>query len=312
MGPARRTKPRRTALAAFAALCVAATSARAQERDLSEKQRAEYYLSHGVITGSAILSTYLLYGIEVSHPRTGSWFSFEDSVERNFSPTAAGLSDALLLASVLVPLVAQTGEGGTTFGNSMLVYGETLSLSLWLNGVVKYSVRRARPYTHHPNGAVGEMMASHRSDEDLSFYSGHASTAFSAFVSGGLIYSATHADPSGRRAFWGVQAALAASTAHLRVRAGRHYYSDVLVGAAVGSALGALVPYASGVRYHLDAGDWAAVAGGLVVGSGLALVMPTDELQLVSASGLSPRIDTAYVLPTADGTGWLFVARGAL
>ena len=37
--------------------------------------------------------------------------------------------------------------------------------------------------------------------------------------------------------------ALAATTAYLRVHAGKHFWTDVMVGAAVGSGLGLLIPW---------------------------------------------------------------------
>ncbi len=310
MGLLRRTTLGSYALCAFLSVSLVAPGARAEERDLSENQPGAFYVAGGVITGSAALSSALLYQIDARTPRTGSWFWFEDSVERNFAPTTASVSDVLLLTSVVIPVIAQSGEGGTLFGNSMLVYGETLTLSLFLNSAVKYTVRRARPYTHNPSPLVAKAMEGHRGDENLSFYSGHASTAFSAFVSGGLLYSATHDDPEGRRALWGAQAAIAAATAHLRVRAGKHYYSDVVVGAVVGSAFGALVPYANGVRYELDGGDWAAVGGGLLIGTGLAMIAPSDELHLYSGRAWLPSVDAVAVVPRADG--WLVTASGAL
>jgi hypothetical protein len=303
--------------ALFVSILTLGAPCHAEPRDLSEKQPAVFYVSHGGVAASAIAGSALLYGYAPAHtPRTGSWFSFEDSVERNFSPTAISLSDGLLVASVLVPVAAQAGSSGTQFGNTMLVYGESLSLSLWLNSAVKYAVLRARPYTHNPNPVVKKLMERHRRDENLSFYSGHASTAFTALVSGGLVFSATHeADGGERRAFWAVQAALAGATSHLRVRAGKHYYSDVLVGAVVGSGLGVLVPYAAGVRYELDGGDWAALGGGLVVGTGLALFVPSDELNLVprnQAARWLPHIDAVGVTPSRDGAGWLVSLGGQL
>ncbi len=302
-----------------AALCelTRTTASTAEPRDLSEKQPAIYYVSHGVVAGAGIASSALLYGFApTSPPRAGTWFSFDAPVERNFSPTAISLSDGLLLASVLVPVAAQAGAGGVQFGNSMLVYGESLSLSVWLNSAVKYAVRRARPYTHNPSPVVEKLMAGHRRDENLSFYSGHASSAFTALVAGGLVFSSTHeGDEDERHAFWAVQATLAASTAHLRVRAGKHYYSDVVVGAAVGAGLGVLVPYAAGVRYELDAGDWVSLAGGLVLGTGLAFIVPSDELGLsrgTKAQSWLPRVDTVGVAPSRDGAGYVVAVGGQL
>ncbi len=313
----QRTMMRLSGCALFALTLTFGVPSQAEQRDLSQKQPAVFYVSNGVVAASAIAGSALLYGtVDASVPRAGTWFAFDAPVERNFSPTAMSLSDGLLAASVLVPVAAQIGASGTQFGNTMLVYGESLSLSLWLNSAVKYTVLRARPYTHNPNPLVKKLMAGHRRDENLSFYSGHASTAFTALVSGGLVFSATHeADEDERHAFWAVQAALAGATSHLRVRAGKHYYSDVLVGAVVGSALGVLVPYAAGVRYVLDGGDWAALSGGLVVGAGLALIVPSDELNLLpksSASRWLPRVDAMAVTPSRDGAGWLFTLGGQL
>ena len=41
---------------------------------------------------------------------------------------------------------------------------------------------------------------------------------------------------------WGFELALAGATANLRTRAGRHFYSDVIVGAIVGAGVGFAVP----------------------------------------------------------------------
>ncbi len=304
------------ALAPCALTLTLATVSRAAPRDLSEEQPASFYVAHGVVAASAIASTSLLYSFaEASSPRTGSWLSFEDPVERHFSPSAMSLSDGLLVTSMLVPIAAQSGASGTEFGNSVLVYGESLAVSLWLNTAVKYVVRRARPYTHHPSEEVRKF-AEARGDQNLSFYSGHASTAFTALVSGALVFSSTHEDDDEERyAFWGVQSALAAATAHLRVRAGKHYYTDVLVGALVGAGVGLLVPYAAGVRYRLDAGDWAALGGGLVVGGGLALVVPSDELGLLRperSSAWAPRLDAIRVSQSPSGAGWIVALGGTL
>ena len=42
---------------------------------------------------------------------------------------------------------------------------------------------------------------------------------------------------------WVLSEGMAAATAYLRVAAGKHFYTDVLTGAIVGSAIGLLIPY---------------------------------------------------------------------
>ena len=78
-------------------------------------------------------------------------------------------------------------------------------------------------------------------DGNLSFFSGHTSFAFSLAVASGTVASMRgyRAAP----AVWGVGLGAAAVTGYLRIAADRHYATDVMTGALVGSALGFAVPY---------------------------------------------------------------------
>jgi membrane-associated phospholipid phosphatase len=58
----------------------------------------------------------------------------------------------------------------------------------------------------------------------------------------GEVYARLNPDDPGRHWVRGGSLALAAVTGWLRVRAGRHYPTDVLAGAALGSLIGWLVP----------------------------------------------------------------------
>jgi hypothetical protein len=69
--------------------------------------------------------------------------------------------------------------------------------------------------------------------------------------------------------------ALASATADLRTRAGMHFYSDVLVGAAVGSGVGIVVPYLHGLRNpRLSRLEWLAIVLGPLVGIALGELLP--------------------------------------
>jgi len=113
-------------------------------------------------------------------------------------------------------------------------------------------------------------------DAHLSFYSGHSSTSFAAAVSGAFLFAEGAPDEASRCVMWATEFALAAATANFRVRAGKHYYSDVLVGALVGSALGVSVPLLSGASYAPTALEYASMGGGLVVGATLSQIVPLE------------------------------------
>ena len=66
----------------------------------------------------------------------------------------------------------------------------------------------------------------------------------------GLIADATDAPDWAKGLVWGSTMSVAALTAYARVAAGRHFPSDVIVGAIVGSAIGHLIP-----RSHRLGGD---------------------------------------------------------
>ena len=88
--------------------------------------------------------------------------------------------------------------------------------------------------------AVGRSSAS--ADDASSFWSGHAAGAFAAAVFAGEWFEGTHPGDPRSGWVWGAGLGLATTVAVLRVASGRHYPTDVVVGSAVGSAIGWMVP----------------------------------------------------------------------
>ena len=108
-----------------------------------------------------------------------------------------------------------------------------------LNQLLKFTVARARPYTI---GASPELLAQGHgiADSDLSFFSGHAGFNFALISS-----AATIATLRGYRhawVIWAVGIPLSLATSVLRIAADKHWTSDVLIGIAIGSAAGILMP----------------------------------------------------------------------
>lgn len=136
-----------------------------------------------------------------------------------------------------------------------------------LNQAVKYAVQRERPFVHVlPLAEKGST--ANPSDNNVSFYSGHTTLAFSLAVAAGTIASL-----QGYRLaplVWAAGLAVAGTVGYLRIAADRHYFTDVLTGALVGSAVGVAVPYLHRARLwrerHLS------VSGGALPG-GAALAL---------------------------------------
>lgn len=142
---------------------------------------------------------------------------------------AARASDWLLrgfmLSFIVAPPLGNLDlERGT--GNGVLVGAEALAATQLVTGTVKHLVRRERP--------DGE--ARHGHEAWASFFSGHTSVSFAGATM--LTVYAHEYDWGGDTGAWAVPAvaySLAGLTGYLRVAGRRHWLTDVLAGAVVGT-----------------------------------------------------------------------------
>jgi len=161
-----------------------------------------------------------------------------DALRWNDREAAAGISDILLTASFLVPAsFLAFSDQAHEWADAGLVL-EATATTLVVTHLTKKIVRRPRPYALRGDPPPGTDLANHASRQ--SFFSGHASTTFALAVASGTI---AFRRGRGNAGFvLGSGLALAATTGYLRIAAERHYLTDVLVGAVVGSLAGYLVP----------------------------------------------------------------------
>lgn len=146
--------------------------------------------------------------------------------------------------------------------SDVLLITEATSLAMLANTIVKYSVGRARPYAWQGNPDLYPSA----SDVNLSFFSGHVTFVFAVVVSGSTLFFLQ--DMPGAPWVLGAGLAAAAFTGYLRIAADKHYLSDVLVGAGVGSLVGWAVPYLfhrPGRRGAPQAGDILPAPGGIAI-----------------------------------------------
>jgi len=242
-----------------------ASVARSEPRPLSEVRSDRYYYLHSGLTLGAFVAT----GVEelvTTHHGAGydiGPFGPDDAVRSNFSAAAANLSDKLVAVTMTAPLLLQMSQGfNTSMGNASLIYVEALSFNLLLADSVKVIVRRPRPYTHARDPRILAFVDRQGSDAFASFYSAHASTAFTSAMAGSLLYAARTDDLAARHVVWGFEFLMAGMTAQLRVSAGRHYRTDIWVGSLAGLAVGFAVPALHGVEVQRVRPSEIATAGG--------------------------------------------------
>ncbi|QRN94318.1 phosphatase PAP2 family protein [Archangium violaceum] len=125
------------------------------------------------------------------------------------------------------------------FAEDATIIVESAVVAAVVNQAVKFSVRRERPFVHVlPEEEKGNT--EHPTDNNVSFYSGHTSLAFSLVTAAGTVSELR--GYKNRWLIWAVGLPAAASVGLLRMGADRHYLTDVLVGAAAGSLFGVGVP----------------------------------------------------------------------
>jgi len=164
------------------------------------------------------------------------------SLDKHSTAAAKG-SDAAVATIVALSLVVTTwpdrGEGPGTMGSDVVVVTESILTTTAILTLAKFAVSRVRPFAY--SLAEGDP----RLQEGFTFTSmpsGHTASAFAAAASLTASWAIRH---HGSRATpWiGVGTGVtAAGIGLLRMLAGKHFPSDVMVGALIGTAAGITVP----------------------------------------------------------------------
>ncbi len=133
----------------------------------------------------------------------------------------------------------RSGAPRSMFYEDSVIIVQSSMLTLVLNQSVKFIAGRERPFVHVlPEDQ--KLLTPHPTDNNVSFFSGHTSLAFSLVVSAGTV--AELRGYKHRGWIWAVGLPLATSVGLLRMAADKHYLTDVAVGAVVGTAFGVAVP----------------------------------------------------------------------
>jgi membrane-associated phospholipid phosphatase len=235
------------------------------------------------------------------------------TVYDQFSRGGAQLSDLTLAVALAAPAAYLTGSTiDDADGDRLVLYGETLAIDLAVVQLAKYLVQRPRPYLYNPSPEAVRYAAASGDDGWASFYSSHAAMSFGAAVAGAYLLSTSNASPTARGVAWGTGFALAAATSNLRVRAGRHFYSDVILGAVIGSAIGYAVPalHARGKPYSPSNNDIAAAGAGLFAGTVISQLLPLRDPARADHPPVV-MVDQLHIGPLAihDGAGLAISGR---
>ena len=177
---------------------------------------------------------------QLEHLKRQDIFAIDQKATYNYSMRAKKMSDLLLQSSIAMPLTMLAGEQSRKdFGKSSLFALEVLLLNTGLTDLTKVIVKRKRPYVYNEFAEINKKLTK---SARASFFSGHTSTVASMYFLTAKLYSDYYPDSKWKPVVWSSAVLIPATTGFLRVKAGKHYFTDVLTGFIVGATIGYLVP----------------------------------------------------------------------
>ncbi len=162
-------------------------------------------------------------------------------VAGRYSDLADRMSD--WASPVAVAPVALAGyawyNGGTASGflGYTLMYAQALAIQDGLNTIARSMQLWPRPYIYAEDGEGREVAEKAKGEAYGSFFSGHASAAFTTAIFTATAFDEMYPSSPYSRLVWAGSLSLAGFVGALRIAAGKHYPTDVVAGALVGTGV---------------------------------------------------------------------------
>ena len=188
--------------------------------------------------------------------------AFDRFFMNSYSSSLDRAGDAGVALCLMTPAVLLATDKDEWFTVATM-YAETLLIANGIKELTKLCVTRTRPYMYYDPSTYPE---DDLKDGDFanSFPSGHSTMAFAGATFTSYTFSKYFPDSPWRYAVTGGSYALALTTAALRVKSGNHFMTDVMTGAAIGTAVGILVPWMHTVKAKNEL-DVAVTGSGVLV-----------------------------------------------
>lgn len=174
-------------------------------------------------------------------------------LDRRSEPWAL-FSDAILAVVAVLPLgaisldvlLSDSPSMWKDLATELLLFAETLGVSLSLYTIVAQAVGRPRPNHYQPGRGVSSPQSL------ISFPSGHGVVAASAAVGYATILGYRHPGAWWRWPIYAGAATLVALNSWGRLEDARHFPTDIIAGLVMGAVVGFLVPYLHLVEEELS------------------------------------------------------------
>ncbi|MBB4599908.1 opacity protein-like surface antigen [Hymenobacter luteus] len=166
---------------------------------------------------------------------------FDRFAAGNSSATAKRISDYPFYASFAAAplLMVADGDVRRKFGQIGGLYLQTMATTGALFTMATGLVERSRPLAYNAGLDLSDRTSRNSTN---SFFAGHTAATASATFFAAKVFHDFHPNSPARPFVWAGAAAVPAAVGYLRLKAGKHFLSDNLLGYAVGAGAGILVP----------------------------------------------------------------------
>ena len=143
-------------------------------------------------------------------------------------------------ASFVMPfaLLLNKNERGNA-GQISVLFVETMATTGALFTITAGLVEKSRPLVYNESLETEKRIDS---DEQRSFFAGHTAATAAASFFAAKVFNDFNPDSPLKPLVWGIAAAVPASVGYMRVKAGKHFLTDNLIGYGIGAAAGILIP----------------------------------------------------------------------
>lgn len=224
------------------------------QRDSAKVYKVDPWIDGSVIAGTSVLTIFaldaqgqrpVLSDEEVLALDPNSVNAFDRGVifqnPDQFEQALINSDRSLNISTALVLLLALDKKARKHWLEGLTMYVEAMTVNASIQGWVAYGTNRYRPITYIEDANFGQRIDGRNKN---SFYSGHASSAATSSFFVAKMFSDLHPE-LGNKKYWLFAAALIppAVVGGFRIAGAKHFYTDVMMGTAMGAATGILIPH---------------------------------------------------------------------
>jgi membrane-associated phospholipid phosphatase len=166
---------------------------------------------------------------------------FDRAATRQFNESASKIGDYLFYGSMPLPLLFLADQKiRKDFLKVTTLYLEAMGVTGIIYVSAVYFGDRYRPYTYNDNAPMDFKL---RGGSRNSFFAGHPALVGTSTFFMASVYAAYHPESKVKWLFYTLAAAATAGTVTARYLGGRHFPTDLMIGATLGPLSGILIPH---------------------------------------------------------------------